>query len=161
VWQEAAWKDIKHAFGVFHRKFQIMKKPIEQWYVEDICDMMYTCLILHNWMVTNRVSQNKVEHVDLYYAVDLEAACNQQDKDQESDANANNAHFEGLERRLDAAFNKEAPEMIAAHTGLEARKKMYASVLSKKAHYCFARLYNKNEHKRLQEAMIAVVSTSN
>jgi Plant transposon protein len=46
VWQEAAWKDIERAFGVFQRKFQIMKKPIEQWYVEDICDMMYTCLIL-------------------------------------------------------------------------------------------------------------------
>jgi Plant transposon protein len=47
VRQEAAQKDIEHVFGVFQRKFQIMKKLIEQWYVEDICDMMYTCLILH------------------------------------------------------------------------------------------------------------------
>jgi Plant transposon protein len=75
VWQEAAQKDIKHAFSVFQRKFQIMKKPIKQWYVED------TCLTLHNWMVTDHVSWNEEEHGDLYDAVDLEAACNQPDKD--------------------------------------------------------------------------------
>jgi Plant transposon protein len=66
MWQEAARKDIEHAFGVLQRKFQIMKKPIEQWYVEDICDMMYTCIILHNWMVSDHVSRNEEENEDLY-----------------------------------------------------------------------------------------------
>jgi Plant transposon protein len=65
VWQEAAQKDIERAFGVLQRKFQTMKKPIKQWYVEDICNMMYTCLIscliLRNWMVTDRVSRNEEE----------------------------------------------------------------------------------------------------
>jgi hypothetical protein len=116
-------------------------------------------------MVTDRVSRNKEEHKDLYDAVDPEAACNQPDEDQESDAEldamrADNTHFEGLECHLDAAFNKEAPAMIAARTRLEAQKKMYASVLSKKPHYCFACLYNKNKHKHLREAIITVVSTS-
>jgi hypothetical protein len=142
-----------------------MKKPIKQWYVEDICDMMYTCLILHNWMVTNRVSRNEEENEDLYEAVDPDAACNQLDDDQESDAKldairSDNAHFEVLERHLGAAMNQETPAMIAARTRLEARKKMYKLVLSKKAHYRFAHLYDKNEHKRLREAIIAVVSTS-
>jgi hypothetical protein len=141
------------------------EKPIEQWYVEDICDMMYTCLILHNWMVTDHVHWNEEEYEDLYEAVDPEAGCNQPDEDQESDTKldamrANNAHFEVLEHRLNTAINKEMPAMIAAHTRLEAQKKMYKLVLSKKAHYCFARLYDKNEHKCLQEAIIAVVSTS-
>jgi Plant transposon protein len=165
VWQEAAQKDIERAFGVLQRKFQIMKKPIEQWFVEDICDMMYTCLILHNWMVTDRVSWNEEENEDLYEAVNPEAAINQPDDDQESDAEldgmcADDAHFEVLERRLGAALNQETPAMIVAHTQLEAQKKMYKSVLTKKAHYCFACLYNKNEHKRLREAIIAVVSMS-
>jgi hypothetical protein len=76
-------------------------------------------------MVTDCISQNEEEHEDPYDAVDLEAAGNQLDKDQEYDAkldamHADNAHFEGLERHLDAAFNKEAPAMIAALTRLEA-----------------------------------------
>jgi hypothetical protein len=62
---------------------------------------------------------------------------------------ANNTHFEVLEQHLDAAINKETPAMIAALTRLEARKKMYKLVLLKKAHYCFACLYDENEHKRL------------
>jgi hypothetical protein len=130
-----------------------MKKPIKQWYVEDICDMMYICLILHNCMVTDRVSWNKEEHEDLYDAVDPEAAGNQPDEDQEFDAKLDamrveDAHFEGLERCLNAAFNKEAPAMIAAHTRLEAQKKMYALVLSKKAHYRFAHLYDTNVYRK-------------
>jgi Plant transposon protein len=165
VWQEAARKDIERAFGVLQRTFQIMKKPIKQWFVKDICDMMYTCLILHNWMVTDRVSQNEEENEDLYEAVDPAAAINQLDDDQESDAKldgmrTDDAHFDILERRLGAALNKETPAMIAARTRLEARKNMYKSVLLKKAHYRFARLYDENEHKRLREAIIAVVNTS-
>jgi Plant transposon protein len=165
VWQEATRKDIERAFGVLQRKFQIMKKLIEQWFIEDICDMMYTCLILHNWMVTDRVSQNEEEHEDLYEAVDPAAAINQPEDDQESDAEldgmwADDAHFERLEQRLDAALNHETPAMIAARTRLEARKKMYKLVLTKKAHYRFARLYDENEHKRLREAIIAVVGLS-
>jgi Plant transposon protein len=139
VWQEAARKDIEHAFGVQQRKFQIMKKPIKQWY------------ILHNWMVTDCVSRNKEENEDFYDAVD---PCNQPDDDQESDAKleamcADNAHFEVLVQHLGTAMNQETPAMIAARTRLETQNKMYKLVLLKKAHYCFARLYNENEHKRL------------
>ena len=36
AWQEAVRKDIKRAFGVLQRKFHIIVKPIELWYVTDI-----------------------------------------------------------------------------------------------------------------------------
>jgi len=35
-WQESSRKSIERAFGVLQRKFQILVRKIEQWYVEDI-----------------------------------------------------------------------------------------------------------------------------
>jgi len=31
AWQEAAWKNIEHAFGVLQQKFQILCHPMEKW----------------------------------------------------------------------------------------------------------------------------------
>ena len=50
-WQEAAWKDVKGAFGVFQSKWQLLASPAEMW--DEVCiqDMVTSCIILHNMMV--------------------------------------------------------------------------------------------------------------
>jgi hypothetical protein len=47
-WQEATRKDIERAFGVVQRKFQILIRKFEQWYVNDISDIVLACIMLHN-----------------------------------------------------------------------------------------------------------------
>ncbi|XP_071713660.1 uncharacterized protein [Rutidosis leptorrhynchoides] len=50
-YQESARKDIERAFGVLQGRWQIIKNPCRQFYVERIRRIMYACVILHN-MIT-------------------------------------------------------------------------------------------------------------
>ena len=52
-WQEATPKDTERAFGVLQRKFQVLVRKIELWYVGDIGALVNTAIILHNMMVRN------------------------------------------------------------------------------------------------------------
>jgi hypothetical protein len=47
-WQEASRKSIERAFGVFGRRFQIVVRKVEQWYISDIKNIVDCCVILHN-----------------------------------------------------------------------------------------------------------------
>lgn len=53
-WQEGARKDIERAFGVLQRKFQVLVRKIELWYVGDIDAVVNTTIMLHNMMVAQR-----------------------------------------------------------------------------------------------------------
>ena len=66
AWQEAVHKDIEHAFGVLQRKFHIIVKPIEMWYVTDISSVINTCLILYNMMVAKRMEDGEMESKAFY-----------------------------------------------------------------------------------------------
>lgn len=66
VWQEAARKDIERAFGVLQRKFHVLVKKIEFWYIGDIASVVNTCIILHNMMVANRIDSGEVESEAFY-----------------------------------------------------------------------------------------------
>jgi len=39
---------IEHVFGILLWKFQILCRPIELFYMEEIADVVDACLILHN-----------------------------------------------------------------------------------------------------------------
>jgi len=66
TWQEASRKDIERAFGVLQRKFQILVRDVEQWYVDEIKNIVETCIILHNMMVAERVERSEDERADWY-----------------------------------------------------------------------------------------------
>jgi hypothetical protein len=57
--QEACRKDIKRAFSVLVQQFQILQRPIKNWYWTDIVDIMDVCIILQNMIVEScrRISQ--------------------------------------------------------------------------------------------------------
>lgn len=67
-WQEACRKAVERAFGVLQRKFQILTKPLEFFYEEDIRNVVETCIVLHNMMVETRVRRNEEESLDWYVA---------------------------------------------------------------------------------------------
>ena len=55
---EAARKDVERAFGVLVLRFMILQHPIRMWYLDDICNLLYCCIILHNMIVEERRLEN-------------------------------------------------------------------------------------------------------
>ncbi|XP_057808851.1 protein ALP1-like [Salvia miltiorrhiza] len=51
VMQEAARKDIEWAFGVLQARWAIVKGPSSLWSKEEMSDIMFTCIILHNMII--------------------------------------------------------------------------------------------------------------
>ena len=69
-WQEASRKDVERGFGVLQRKFHVLVKLFEQWYVEDISDIVLTCVVLHNAMVAHRIANGETEGCSFYECPD-------------------------------------------------------------------------------------------
>ncbi|GAB2280354.1 hypothetical protein Dimus_039403 [Dionaea muscipula] len=49
--QEVVRKDIERAFGVLQIKWTIMQGPVRFWKKQDLCQIMKTCIILHNMII--------------------------------------------------------------------------------------------------------------
>jgi Plant transposon protein len=156
AWQEAARKDIERAFGVLQRKFHILRKPFEQWHVEPIKDIVYTTLILHNWMVTERVHNDEQEHGDFYEPAAADHPLNQPAaEDQELEGmHRDDAEHEQLQRFVDAVGGDVSPAITQQ---LNQRKAMYHNKMVEMAHYRWSGLYDSAEHIRLRDAIVNTV----
>ena len=60
-WQESARKDVERALGVLQRKFQVLVRKTELWYIGDITNVVNCCICLHNMMVANRMAMGDKE----------------------------------------------------------------------------------------------------
>jgi Plant transposon protein len=65
-WQEASRKVIEPAFGVLQRKFHILVKKTEMWYVGDIACVVNTSIMLYNMMVSHRINNDEVKSEAVY-----------------------------------------------------------------------------------------------
>jgi hypothetical protein len=65
-WQERTRKDIERGFGVLQSKFRFLVQKVELWSVSDIVSLVNCCILLHNWMVTERIWRNESESNDWY-----------------------------------------------------------------------------------------------
>ena len=52
--QEAVRKDTERCFGVLSGKYKILEKPMQGWFLDDIKNVVLTCIILHNMTVKNQ-----------------------------------------------------------------------------------------------------------
>ena len=68
-WQESSRKSVERAFGVLHRKFHIIVKANEQWYVDDIANIVISTIVLHNMMVCHRIASDENEDISFYECV--------------------------------------------------------------------------------------------
>jgi Plant transposon protein len=66
AWQESARKDIERAFGILQRKFNFHVWPFKQLELEDIKDIVFMCILMHNWMVTVRVERTRCRSMGEY-----------------------------------------------------------------------------------------------
>ena len=60
-WQESSRKDVERGFGVLQRKFHILVKDFEQWYIDDIKAIVECCIIMDNMMVEERLEEGNCE----------------------------------------------------------------------------------------------------
>jgi hypothetical protein len=52
--QESARKDVERAFGVLQKRWAIIRHPARLWEREELADIMYACVILHNLIIQVR-----------------------------------------------------------------------------------------------------------
>ena len=52
--QERVRKDIECAFGILVSQFHVLQRPIRNWYLEEIVDLLHACVIIHNMIVDER-----------------------------------------------------------------------------------------------------------
>ena len=157
-WQEATRKDIERAFGVLQRKFQVLVKKIELWYVGDIADVVNTTIMLHNMMVAHRIDNDEYE-CESFYAFsgsweaddDEERVCTNEQEQQyvnrrmaEMDLHR---HFHDMHNNANNALTNRQKEVL--HT----LRFQYAQ----RRWEC---LYDRNEHHRLRNACIEHLATS-
>ncbi|XP_012833843.1 PREDICTED: uncharacterized protein LOC105954708 [Erythranthe guttata] len=53
--QESVRKDVERAFGALQIKWGITQGPVRYWSKEDICNIMKTCIILHNMIIEDEL----------------------------------------------------------------------------------------------------------
>ena len=55
--QEAARKCVERGFGQLVAQFEILKNPIRKWHMDDIKNILYCCIIVHNMVTAERRSK--------------------------------------------------------------------------------------------------------
>jgi hypothetical protein len=75
---------VERAFGVLQRKFQVLVRKIEQWYVGDIASIVNCCICLNNIMVANQMAMGDKESEE-FYAFPAMGAPQQSDDGNDSD----------------------------------------------------------------------------
>lgn len=55
--QEKVRKDIECAFGVLIARFHVLERPLRNWYLEDIKNLLHCCVILHNMITESRAGR--------------------------------------------------------------------------------------------------------
>ncbi|XP_047948770.1 uncharacterized protein LOC125194555 [Salvia hispanica] len=57
--EEAARKDVERTFGVLQSRWAVVKglNGRRQWYIPNIGDVMYACIIMHNMIVENEAAE--------------------------------------------------------------------------------------------------------
>ena len=62
--QEAVRKDIECAFGILVQKFHILQRPLRNWYLDEMKELLECCVIFHNIVVEDRCSLGEIEPAD-------------------------------------------------------------------------------------------------
>jgi hypothetical protein len=145
-WQESARKDSERAFGVLVRKFQFLAKAIEFWYIEDIKDQLYGCILLHNMMVEVRVQRQEREDASMYAMRSNSNESVQEIYDEEDDDEEDGDDFET--RR-----EKSLRNFVQRNMGLERNIDMVEILKAR-----WKDLYDSTSHVALQTAVMNAVA---
>ena len=153
AWQEGARKDVERAFGVLQRKFHILVKHIEFWYLEDISSIVETTIIMHNMMVAHRMERDENERSDWYeFPEQDDEAFPEDDPDREHVVQLRH-EVEQIRQIQVANFGHDAAS-ANIHLEILRRDVNLSSVRQATVAQRWARLYDARGHNRLREAIM-------
>jgi hypothetical protein len=160
IWQEAKRKDVERGFGVVKKKFAFLQNPFQKYFIEDIVEIDYCCFVLHNMAVEDCIiaADNIPESAAFYDIVNEEEAIAL--AEQPAGEIAAMASVKGQD---DALAYSQLEIQCLAGMGIDIfdptlrAKEMDRNLLnvnSRLAHQQWKGLYNFNEHRKLQRAII-------
>ena len=140
-WQESARKDVERAFGIIVRKFQVLARPVEYWFVDDIKDQMYGCILMHNMMVEERMLRNERESENMYAVSPLQEASIKEAVVAAAAKKKPKTTASGLEEHVRSNLGlRPPPEYIETQVDVQIER--------------WKALHNEKEHIRLQTAVM-------
>jgi hypothetical protein len=159
IWQEAKRKDVERGFNVLKKKFTFLQAPFQMYHIDDIAEIVYCCFILHNLAVEERIMslEDIPESADFYECVDDD------DDDEPREHAGTIAAMAYIQDENDALTNRQLEVQRLQQLGIDIYDGMLHSravnvnaldLSSRLAHARWKELYNFNEHKRLQRAII-------
>ena len=142
TWQEASRKDIERAFGVMQRKFHILVRDFEYWFVQEIEQIVLSCIVLHNMMVEARLERlAEKESIDWYDGAD-----------EDEDTSIVDPAMEAAERReAEVAVLVRLHEHTAYNHNQERQDR---TVRQDAVERRWGSLYDKEAHRQLQNAIV-------
>jgi Plant transposon protein len=152
VWQESARKDVERAFGVLQRKFQVLVKKVELWYVSDIANIVKCSLCLHNMMVATRMAQGEEESEEFYAFPGLA-----QDEDDMDGGLADEAEQVYVDRRVaEMQLHEElyGTNNHQDHRMTDRERQVLESLRFQYVQRRWECLYDLQEHHRLRNAIM-------
>ena len=155
-WQESARKDVERAFGVLQRKFHVLVRKIELWYVGDIANVVNSCICLHNMMVANRMAMGDEESEE-FYAFPAMGSWSQQSDDDSNDLDGQEEPEQAYVNRRVAEMNLHANLYNTNHHDERISDRERQVLESLRFQYVQRRwecLYDANEHARLRDAIV-------
>ena len=142
TWQEASRKDIERAFGVMQRKFHILVRDFEYWFVPEIERIVLSCIILHNMMVEARLERLEDESIDWYDGGD----------EDEDSASIVDPAMEAAERR-----EAEVSVLMRLHEHRaynHDQDRQDRTIRQDAVERRWGSLYDKESHRQLQNAIV-------
>lgn len=149
-WQESSRKSVERAFGVLQRKFQILERKVELWYVEDIHQVVMACVVLHNMMVAERVARDEEEHSSLYVTIPEDVTPHEpEQEDPIHEAAARREAEADLHQRLLNMARGPAPLQSPCNEEMQRTNRVLERAISMR----WKSLYDRDGHHRLREAI--------
>ncbi len=160
IWQEAKRKDVERGFGVLKRKFGYLQTPFQMFDIEEIAMVVYCCFILHNMAVEERIVEldDSVECADFYECVELNEEVVGPEHCpgtllamayvQAENENLNDRQLE-IQRLRRLGIDIFDPTLQQRELDVNV-----LDITSRLAHHQWKALYNYDEHKRLQRAIV-------
>ena len=154
-WQEGARKDIERAFGVLQNKFRLLKKDVENWYLDDIKDIVMCVVLLHNMMVKVRMERGEDESMAWYDEIDNTM---EDENTTNLDVDADDLEQEEATAMLQLAQEAAYYQGEAARIIDVRRERMWCTIRQRMAQKQWEKLYDQVEHYQLKDAIFQQVT---
>ena len=141
------------------RKFQILVRKIELWYVSDIGAVVNTTIMLHNMMVAQRINNDEYEECESFYAF----GSSEVEERQRDDCVINEQEQHYVDRRMaEIDLHRRMYATTDADSQLltDQQKAVLDSTRFQYAQRRWECLYDRTEHHRLRDACIEQLASN-